>query len=68
MQKELGSAEQIAQRHDARMHRIRTIENQMLRMQHTYRQQCKIGTRSFGYSYLESSAHIHTHSHAHTKK
>ena len=52
MQKELGSAEQIAQRHDARMHRIRTIENQMLRMQHTYRQQCKVGTELFVFTLI----------------
>ena len=43
MQKELGSAEQIAQRHDARLHRIRAIENEMLRMQQQYRQQVQVG-------------------------
>ena len=44
MQKELGNADQIAQRHEARIQRIRIIENEMLRMQQQYRDQAKVST------------------------
>ena len=39
MTEDLGTSEQIAQRHDARLQRIRMIETEMLRLQQRHREQ-----------------------------
>ena len=39
MAQQLGSAENIAQRHEARLHRIRLIEHEMIRLQQKHREQ-----------------------------
>ena len=39
MTEDLGTSEQIAQRHEARLQRIRMIETEMLRLQQRHREQ-----------------------------
>ena len=39
MTEDLGTSEQIAQRHEARLQRIRMIETDMLRLQQRHREQ-----------------------------
>merc|ERR1711963_1135061 len=48
MAQQLGSAEHIAQRHEARLHRIRLIESEMLRLQQKHREQLDLSKRDSG--------------------
>ena len=42
MTEHLGSAQQIAARHEARLQRIRLIETEMIRMQEKHQQQVRL--------------------------
>ena len=42
MHDNLGTAAQIAQRHETRMQRVRAIETEMLRMQQQHKQQVRL--------------------------
>lgn len=41
MTEDLGTSEQMAQRHEGRLHRIRVIETEMLHLQQRHRQQVR---------------------------
>ena len=44
MTEDMGTSEQIAQRHEARLQRIRSIETEMLRLQQRHREQVYLYT------------------------